>query len=809
MAPSSTNRGRRRVVLLPLPYQGHINPMLRLAAALHSRGLAVTILHPETRAPDRRKLPADYRLVTIPDNIPPELTASGDVASFVFTLNKNCAEPFRDYLAGALREEEKGEDGRVAFVVADVDWFAPLSVARELGVAALGLMTSSAARFLVYLAYPSLCRKGYLPVQESNFNTAVEELPPFVVQDLHRVMDMTRHLAYADLLAHIVAGVRQSSGLIINTSQDIEGMEFERIRSEIALPVFAVGPLHMMTSSSSVESSLLTEDRSCLDWLDTQRPNSVLYVSFGSLVGIDTNEFLEIAWGLADSQRPFVWVVRPRLVHDCESSVLPGELQQKMGNRGRIVSWAPQQEVLRHPSVAAFLTHCGWNSTTESISEGYLQVYRSASGSRPNLPPGPWALPVVGHMHFLLGALPHQAMRSLSRRHGPVMLLRLGHVPTLVLSSAEAARQLMKVHDAAFANRPVYTTADVFTNGGQNISFARHDTKDRPEVLHPLPLFLLVTVELLSPRRVRSFRPVREEEAARLVRSVADAGALVDVGERVKVMMNDVIMRVSVGDRCQQRALYLKELDRAIDLMSGFNLTDLFPTSRLARVLGSRSLRATWEVHGRIQSIMDAMVHEHKMAMGSEEASAGHEREDILTTLLRFQRDGGMGGIALTNENVSGVLFDVFSAGSETTATTTIWAMSELIRNPRIMAIAQSEVRRVLQGKTKVAEADIDGRLHYLQMVIKETFRLHPPVPLLIPRLCTEQRKIMGFDVPPGTTVFANVWAIGRDEKSWTDAEEFKPERFESEMVDYGGTSKNVFCQGQKEVLVPHLPILR
>lgn len=384
MAPSSTNRGRRRVVLLPLPYQGHINPMLRLAAALHSRGLAVTILHPETRAPDRRKLPADYRLVTIPDNIPPELAASEDIASFVFALNKNCAAPFRDYLAGALREEEEGEDGRLAFVVADVDWFAPLSVARELGVAALALMTTSAARFLVYLAYPSLCQKGYLPVQESNLNTRVEELPPFVfvVRDLDCVKDMAGHLAYADLLAHIVAGVRQSSGLIINTFEDIEGMEIERIRSEITLPVFAVGPLHMMTSSSSVESSLLTEDRSCLDWLDTQRSNSVLYVSFGSLVGIDTDEFLEMAWGLADSQNPFLWVVRPGLVRGSESNTLPGELQEKMGNKGRIVSWAPQQEVLRHPSVAAFLTHCGWNSTTESISEGVPMICRPLFGDQ-------------------------------------------------------------------------------------------------------------------------------------------------------------------------------------------------------------------------------------------------------------------------------------------------------------------------------------------------------------------------------------------------------------------------------------------
>uniref|UniRef100_A0A453LWY3 Uncharacterized protein n=1 Tax=Aegilops tauschii subsp. strangulata TaxID=200361 RepID=A0A453LWY3_AEGTS len=252
------------------------------------------------------------------------------------------------------------------------------------------------------------------------------------------------------------------------------------------------------------------------------------------------------------------------------------------------------------------------------------------------------------------------------------------------------------------------------------------------------------------------------------------------------------VRRVSVGDRCQQRALYLEELDKGLDVLSGFNLTDLFPTSRLARVLGGGSVRAAWEVRERIQSILDAMVEDHKRAMESEEAAgagAGHENEDILTTLLRFQRDGGMGGITLTNENVNGVLFDIFSAGSETTATTTVWAMSELIRNPRTMAIAQSEVRRVLQGKTKVAEADIDGQLHYLQMVIKETFRLHPPVPLLLPRLCTEQKKIMGYDVPPGTTVFANVWAIGRDEKSWTDASEFKPERFEVQKVDYGGTN--------------------
>lgn len=414
----------------------------------------------------------------------------------------------------------------------------------------------------------------------------------------------------------------------------------------------------------------------------------------------------------------------------------------------------------------------------------------SARHGLKNLPPGPWALPVIGHLHLLLGALPHQAMQRLAQRHGPVMLLRLGHVPTLVLSSPEAARSVMKTHDAVFASRAMSATADIFTCGGENIAFARHDSA------HWKALRRLCTMELLGPKRVRSFRPVREEEAARLVRSIA-AGAsssssgIVDVGEKMNVMMNDVIMRVSVGDRCRQQEAFLEELGKAVVLMSGFNLTDLFPASRLARALGGGTLRVATEVHGRMDTIIDDMIVDHKRAMDGDDAQddhAGREREDILTTLLRFQRDGGMmGGVTLTDENVRGVLLDLFTAGSETSATTTVWALSELMRNPHIMAVAQSEVRRVLDGKTTVTEADIDGRLPYIEMVIKETLRLHAPVPLLLPRVCTEPSEVMGYDVPPGTTVLVNVWAIGRDDKSWTDASEFKPERFESEVADYGG----------------------
>ncbi|CAL4956088.1 unnamed protein product [Urochloa decumbens] len=363
--------GRPRVVLFPLPYQGHINPMLRLAAALHACGLAITVVHTETRAPDRQKLPADFDLVTIRDGVAAELAETDDVAPFVLALNGSCAAPFRDYLAGARD---------VACVVADVDWFAPLGVARELGVKALPLMTSSAAKFRVYMAFPLLEEKGYLPIRESNLDTTVKELPPLLVRDLHHEKDEARYRAYAHLLFNMVSGVRQSSGLILNTLDAIEENDIANIYKDISIPVFAIGPLHIL--SPSVDSSLLLQDRSCLQWLDAQPPGSVIYVSLGSLMSIDAHELTEIAWGLVASRRPFLWVIRPGLVRGCETSELPIELQEEIRDRGRMVSWAPQQEVLKHPAVGAFLTHCGWNSTLESILEGVPMICRPLGGDQ-------------------------------------------------------------------------------------------------------------------------------------------------------------------------------------------------------------------------------------------------------------------------------------------------------------------------------------------------------------------------------------------------------------------------------------------
>ncbi|XVE69319.1 hypothetical protein DITRI_Ditri09bG0142800 [Diplodiscus trichospermus] len=123
---------------------------------------------------------------------------------------------------------------------------------------------------------------------------------------------------------------------------------------------FLRGPFDKHFPASS--NSLPPQDQSCISWLDKQAPNSVIYVSFGSIAAINDTEFLEVAWGLANSMQPFLWVVRPRLVKGSEwLETLPKGFIEMLGERGQIVKWAPQQEVLAHPSIGGFWTHCGWN----------------------------------------------------------------------------------------------------------------------------------------------------------------------------------------------------------------------------------------------------------------------------------------------------------------------------------------------------------------------------------------------------------------------------------------------------------------
>ncbi|KAM0877978.1 hypothetical protein ACQ4PT_035163 [Festuca glaucescens] len=385
-------------------------------------------------------------------------------------------------------------------------------------------------------------------------------------------------------------------------------------------------------------------------------------------------------------------------------------------------------------------------------------IYTSSPPApRKRLPPGPWQLPLVGSLHHILlsrhGALPHRALRELSGRHGPLMLLRFGAVPTLVVSSAEAAQEVLNTHDAAFASRHLTPTLAIFSRGGEDILFSPYSDLWRQ-------LRKICVLELLSARRVQSFRHIREDEAAALLRSVAD-------------------------DRCPRRDEFLRELDIAGKLTGGFNLADLYPSSPLARRL-SGAIRETERCNRDVRDIMADII--SGRADGGEGES--EEEEDLLGVLLRLQKEGGV-QCPLTTEIITTFVMEIFAAGSETSSTTLEWTMSELIRNPRVLRKAQAEVREAFEGQHRLTEDDV-GRLSYLHLVIREALRLHVPLPFLVPRQCREPCDVMGYHIPEGTRVLVNAWALGRDGAYWEDAEAFRPERFAGETgaaaaVDFKG----------------------
>lgn len=132
------------------------------------------------------------------------------------------------------------------------------------------------------------------------------------------------------------------------------------------------------------------------------------------------------------------------------------------------------------------------------------------------------------------------------------------------------------------------------------------------------------------------------------------------------------------------------------------------------------------------------------------------------------------------------ILQDVFAAGTDTSSIVLEWAMTELLRNPTIMQKLQKEVREIVKEGDDIKDDDLE-KMHYLKAVIKETFRYHPPIPLLLPRIAANDLKMKGYDVAAGTVAMVNVWAIGRDPASWDDPENFKPERFANSLVDFKG----------------------
>ncbi|KAL6501916.1 hypothetical protein OROGR_027049 [Orobanche gracilis] len=385
-------------------------------------------------------------------------------------------------------------------------------------------------------------------------------------------------------------------------------------------------------------------------------------------------------------------------------------------------------------------------------------------------PPSPPKLPVIGHLHHLVGVLPHRALRRLTIAFGPVLHLQLGEVSAVVISSRRAAKEVLKNQDPACADRPESIASRIMWYDYTDIAFSPYNERWRQ-------MRKICILELLSARNVRSFGSIRREEASRLMESLRSAsGQTVNLTEKVFVFTSSITCRAAFGKVLRDRDTLIALLKKAVTMAGGFELADLFPSLKL--LLGWNRYKLL-SMRRRLDAILDVLLEEHKLKQSGEFGG-----EDIVDVLLRMQKNEEL-EFPITNDNIKAVIFDMFSAGTETSSTTIDWAMAELMRNPRVMSKVQSEIRETIKGKTTIEETDIQA-LKYLKLVIKEAFRLHPPIPLL-PRACRDDCKVDGYTIPLKSKVMVNIWSMGRDPEYWTEPESFKPERFENSNVDFLG----------------------
>ncbi|XWS11332.1 hypothetical protein CRYUN_Cryun38cG0074700 [Craigia yunnanensis] len=413
----------------------------------------------------------------------------------------------------------------------------------------------------------------------------------------------------------------------------------------------------------------------------------------------------------------------------------------------------------------------------------FVMIFKSLKKSKANNStgksiPGPRKLPVIGNLHQIASPLPHKTMRDLALKHGPLMHLQLGEISTVIVSSPEVAKEVMKTHDINFSYRPPLAVVKVTYYDFTNIAFAPYGNYWRH-------LRKVCATELLNATRVQSFRSIREEEVLNLIKMIHESdGKPINLGQKIFSMTYGITARAAFGKKCKDQEIYIACITELTKLVSGFSIADLYPSVKVLQLFSGVKPKVE-KIHKENDMIVENIIKEHRERRASAKGRDGEAEEDLVDVLLRLQEKAEF---PLEDKNIKAVILDIFGAGSETSSTTVEWALSEMLKNPRVMREAQAEVRRVFEAKGNVDETDLH-KLKYLKAVIKETFRMRPPAPLLLPRECNQACEINGYEVTAKTRILINAWALGRDPDYWKEPDKFYPERFLDTSVDYSGTN--------------------
>ncbi|PIN11547.1 Cytochrome P450 CYP2 subfamily [Handroanthus impetiginosus] len=388
-------------------------------------------------------------------------------------------------------------------------------------------------------------------------------------------------------------------------------------------------------------------------------------------------------------------------------------------------------------------------------------------------PPGPPGLPLIGHLHQLSTSTNlHEFLWQLSKKYGPIMYLKLGSVPLVVISSAKLAKEVLKTHDNVFCSRPKFVGQQKLSYDGLDIAFSPYSDYWRE-------LRKITTLHLFSQKKVQSFSPIREDEISRLVAKIssfASTSQVLNLNETMTSFTSTLICRVAFGERYDEEGSKRRRFDELLReaqaMMASFFISDYFPGFSWVDKLSGLMIQLE-KTFKRLDEFYQELIDEH-LDFDRRNTAENDDDGDILDVLIRL-KEGRSCSIDLNWENIKGLLMDIFIGGTETIAAAVIWTMTILVTRPNMMEKVQAQIRELVGRKGKLNEDDLQ-KLSYLRAVINEALRLYPPLPLLLPRTATEKCMVEGYEVLPKTLVYY-----------WENPDEFLPERFLHENIDVRG----------------------
>ncbi|KAK2664785.1 hypothetical protein Ddye_003359 [Dipteronia dyeriana] len=404
----------------------------------------------------------------------------------------------------------------------------------------------------------------------------------------------------------------------------------------------------------------------------------------------------------------------------------------------------------------------------------------------PPLPPGPRGLPIIGYLPFLGTHMP-KTFTKLAGIYGPIYKLWLGNKLCVVVSSPSIAKELVRDQDTIFANRDHPSVAATVLHGGKDIAFLPYGPEWRK-------LRKLFVSKMMGNASLDACYSLRKQEVKKIIRDVYNrSGKAIDIGElsfsaSVNVIQNILWGFTLQGENTANLREELREFYSELVIVFGAtNISDIFPV--LSRFDIQGIAKRSKKVSIQFEKIIDSAIERSKNIAAIRGGWNNDGKKDFLQILLELQEHEDS-ATSITMTQLRAMLLDIIVGGTDTTTTVLEWTMAELMNNPKVMKKAQEELTEVVGIDGSVEEFHLP-KLQYLDAVVKETMRLHPPVPLPFPRCPSQTTIVGGYTIPKGSAIMLNIYSIQRDPQLWDNPLGFRPERFLNNFENFDHLGNN------------------